>query len=83
MERSPGSQHLLSVTQADRLWSRLKQHIVPMVEFKEGDKRCETGMDGCWHAIGCSSNLLFVKYGPGGHFSPHTDGYTIHDFNCR
>jgi len=27
--------------------------------------------------------MLFARYGPGGHFSPHTDGYTILDFNTR
>jgi hypothetical protein len=28
-------------------------------------------------------NMLFNRYAPGGHFSPHTDGYTIIDFNVR
>jgi leukotriene-A4 hydrolase len=27
--------------------------------------------------------LLFTRYGPGGHFSPHTDGNTVVDLNTR
>lgn len=42
-----------------------------------------TGFEGTWRACGVNEHLLFARYGPGGHFSPHTDGYTIVDFNCR
>ena len=27
--------------------------------------------------------MLFARYAHGGHFSPHTDGYSIVDFNYR
>eukprot|EP00668_Euglena_longa_P045717 GGOE01061397.1.p1 GENE.GGOE01061397.1~~GGOE01061397.1.p1 ORF type:complete len:324 (-),score=74.38 GGOE01061397.1:113-1057(-) len=68
---------------ADLIWSRIQSHVPPVIHFEADDQRCETGMEGDWHAKGCSNDLLFVRYRPGGHFSPHTDGYTIHDFNCR
>lgn len=41
------------------------------------------GFEGTWRACGINEHLLFARYGPGGHFSPHTDGYTIVDFNHR
>ena len=34
-------------------------------------------------AVGLNPNMLFNRYHPSGHFSPHTDGYTIVDFNTR
>jgi hypothetical protein len=33
--------------------------------------------------VGVNDRLLFARYGESGHFSPHTDGYTIIDFNKR
>lgn len=33
--------------------------------------------------IGVNEVLLFARYLPGGHFSPHTDGYNVVNFNRR
>ena len=41
------------------------------------------GFEGTWKAVGVNEHLLFARYTDGGHFSPHTDGYTIVDFNKR
>lgn len=68
---------------AERIWQRVKDFIEPTVDIAESDTRCEAGMDGRWEAFGINPYLLFARYGPGGHFSPHTDGYTIVDFNTR
>lgn len=40
-------------------------------------------MGGTWQAVGVNHVLLFARYGDGGHFSPHTDCYTVVDFNRR
>eukprot|EP00051_Salpingoeca_urceolata_P008113 m.103512 g.103512 ORF g.103512 m.103512 type:complete len:240 (-) comp15581_c0_seq1:173-892(-) len=65
------------------LWERVKDHVVPEVDIGPDDRRYERGLDGRWRAIGINEHMLFARYGPGGHFSPHTDGYTIIDFNTR
>lgn len=41
------------------------------------------GFEGTWTAVGVNGHLLFARYDHGGHFSPHTDGYTIVNFNKR
>ena len=41
------------------------------------------GTRGTWKACGVNDHLLFNKYEPGGHFSPHTDGASIVDMNRR
>ena len=46
-------------------------------------KLWEPGLEGEWEAYGINAHLLFNRYGPGGHFSPHTDGATIVDMNRR
>eukprot|EP00045_Choanoeca_perplexa_P006250 m.53217 g.53217 ORF g.53217 m.53217 type:complete len:65 (+) comp13540_c1_seq6:515-709(+) len=40
-------------------------------------------MEGEWQAVGVNEHLLFARYNDGGHFSPHTDGNNIIDFNYR
>jgi leukotriene-A4 hydrolase len=40
-------------------------------------------MEGRWEAFGVNEHLLFAAYRAQGHFSPHTDGSTIVDFNTR
>eukprot|EP00050_Salpingoeca_kvevrii_P008479 m.303161 g.303161 ORF g.303161 m.303161 type:complete len:321 (-) comp15721_c0_seq1:105-1067(-) len=68
---------------ADALWTRIKAHVVPEVVITPEQARWERGLEGTWRAFGVNPQLLFVRYGPGGHFSPHTDGYTVLDFNNR
>jgi leukotriene-A4 hydrolase len=43
----------------------------------------ERGLQGTWVASGVNPVFLFTRYGPGGHFSPHTDGNTVQDLNQR
>ena len=68
---------------ADRIWKRIKDLVVPEVCITEDELRWERGLQGTWKAVGVNPILLFARYGPGGHFSPHTDGYTIIDLNNR
>lgn len=43
----------------------------------------ESGLEGKWKANGINDHLLFNKYVGKGHFSPHTDGATVENFNRR
>lgn len=65
------------------LWDRLKDHVVTKVVIEEDDDRFESGMQGTWEAYGINPVLLFANYGPGNHFSPHSDGNNVVDFNHR
>ncbi|CCW72170.1 unnamed protein product [Phytomonas sp. Hart1] len=50
----------------------------------QGDEEsCERDLEGEWVPYALSSNLLFGRYKPGGHFMPHIDGSTIVDLNTR
>ncbi len=70
---------------AAAIWARICAHVVPRVTFRAGgdDAACERGLDGTWVACGVNPVLLFSRYGPGGHFSPHTDGNTVVGLNER
>ena len=63
------------------LWGRLRDHVTPVVHLRP--ETCERGTEGQWTAVGVNPVLLFSRYTPGGHFSPHTDGNTVVDFNTR
>jgi hypothetical protein len=45
--------------------------------------RWQRDLDGQWMAVGSNEHVLFGRYHAGGHFAPHTDGYSIVDFNHR
>ena len=68
---------------AGLIWERVRRFVVPVIEVKEDDDRFEFGLCGTWRAYGINPVLLFGKYGPGAHFSPHTDGNNVVDFNNR
>ena len=68
---------------ADALWLRVKDHVVPEVTIVPDSPRYSKELEGKWVAVGMNSNMLFNRYLSGGHFSPHTDGYTVMDFNTR
>ena len=68
---------------AEALWQRLKRHVVKRIMIEEGHPLHERGLDGEWEACGINDHLLFNKYTSLGHFSPHTDGATVKDFNRR
>mmetsp|Transcript_181 Transcript_181/g.587 ORF Transcript_181/g.587 Transcript_181/m.587 type:complete len:327 (-) Transcript_181:109-1089(-) len=81
------SAHTVEVTHealAQSIWERVRDHVNPEVSIvDESDPRWERDIQGTWRAVGINSKLLFARYGEGAHFSPHTDGYTIIDFNRR
>ena len=68
---------------ADALWLRVKAHVVPEVTIVPDTPRYSKELEGRWVAVGMNPNMLFNRYFAGGHFSPHTDGYTVLDFNTR
>eukprot|EP00750_Incisomonas_marina_P008349 INCI15442.1.p1 GENE.INCI15442.1~~INCI15442.1.p1 ORF type:complete len:395 (-),score=73.56 INCI15442.1:812-1996(-) len=81
------------------LWSRIAQffsdpeagtapnpgssriRIAPQEDLK--DCRWQRDLVGEWVPTGTNNNLLVARYHPHGHFAPHTDGYSIIDFNNR
>jgi len=65
------------------IWERIHERVVPVVEFVCGQGRWERGTEGRWRACGVNEHMLFARYRVGGHFSPHTDGFTVVDFNHR
>ena len=76
-----------SPTLAVLLWNRIKHAVqhweIDIGENEEEDPRWERELPGKWKADGVNDDFLFAKYPSGGHFAPHTDGRTIHDFNYR
>jgi 2OG-Fe(II) oxygenase superfamily len=66
---------------AHGLWLRLRPYVTPSVRLSA--ESCERGTQGDWLAVGVNPVLLFSRYTHGGHFSPHTDGNTVVDFNHR
>mmetsp|Transcript_20008 Transcript_20008/g.46571 ORF Transcript_20008/g.46571 Transcript_20008/m.46571 type:complete len:311 (+) Transcript_20008:73-1005(+) len=69
---------------ADRIWKRVKPLVNPQVEIlDEDDERHEVDIEGSWKPYGVNPKLLLSRYTNGGHFSPHTDGTTVVDFNRR
>jgi leukotriene-A4 hydrolase len=72
-----------STTIADELWRRLRAHVEKEVIVDASHPLAEPGTEGKWVACGVNDHLLFNRYDASGHFSPHTDGATIRDFNCR
>ena len=83
--RNADTVEITSEKVAGELWERVKHHVVPRVTIPRGagHKLWEPGLEGEWQACGVNAHLLFNRYGPGGHFSPHTDGATVVDMNCR
>ena len=45
--------------------------------------RWERDIEGEWEAEGTNDDILLSRYGSGGHFAPHTDGYSVRDLNHR
>lgn len=68
---------------AGAIWSRIAANVPPTVEVIADGRLHERGCEGEWDACGVNPTLLFVRYREGDHFSPHTDGHTIVDFNTR
>ena len=68
---------------ADALWLRVKDEVAAEVTILADSPRHSKELEGTWVAVGMNPNMLFNRYFAGGHFSPHTDGYTVLDFNTR
>ena len=72
---------------ASLVWERIKHTVqnwaIEIGENEIEDPRWERELPGKWKATGVNDDFLFAKYPSGGHFAPHTDGRTIHDFNYR
>jgi len=68
---------------ADRIWSRVGHLVTPCVSISEEDERFEVDIEGDWKPYAMNPKLLLSRYLDGGHFSPHTDGTTVVDFNRR
>ena len=78
--------HTIEVTHpelADRIWSRISDFVRPEVMLDEDDPRFEIDIEGTWKPYATNPKLLLSRYLEGGHFSPHTDGTTVIDFNRR
>uniref|UniRef100_A0A7S3YUZ8 Fe2OG dioxygenase domain-containing protein n=1 Tax=Lotharella globosa TaxID=91324 RepID=A0A7S3YUZ8_9EUKA len=70
-------------TLASEIWSRVKDNVTKIIEIPQDNDTWEYGLEGTWVACGINPRLLFARYSPGGHFSPHTDGHVVIDFNHR
>jgi hypothetical protein len=70
---------------AEALWRRVARHVPPTLHVSEltDPARSQPDLDGTWAAHGTNQKLLIARYLSGGHFSPHTDGYSVVDFNDR
>ena len=70
---------------AAALWARIAPLAGADVEIgaDEASARWERDLEGTWEAYGLNAQLLFARYGAGGHFAPHVDGQTELDFNTR
>jgi len=68
---------------ARELWARIKPFVREREVIDDAHPLSEPGVRGAWRARGVNDHLLFNKYDSTGHFSPHTDGATVVDFNTR
>ena len=50
------------------VWGRIRDQVVPLVEFTTGQGRWERGTEGQWRACGVNEHMLFARYREGGHF---------------
>lgn len=73
---------------AKLMWQRLKLffdgssiHISQKEDVQ--NVRWQRDLVGKWLPTGTNHNLLIGRYHEHGHFAPHTDGYSITDFNHR
>jgi len=69
---------------AENLWKRIRKFILEEeLVIDDAHPLHESGLEGKWKANGINDHLLFNKYVGKGHFSPHTDGATVENFNRR
>ncbi|KAJ1634602.1 hypothetical protein T492DRAFT_972124 [Pavlovales sp. CCMP2436] len=68
---------------AAELWARMKPFTSEPIAITPDSPRFERDLEGIWEPVGLNEQLLFARYGPGGHFAPHVDGQTELDFDTR
>lgn len=68
---------------AGEIWRRVRHLVAEKINIPAENDDWEYGLEGTWQACGINPRLLFGRYGEEGHFSPHTDGHVIIDFNHR
>eukprot|EP00940_MAST-03C_sp_MAST-3C-sp2_P001791 g1791.t1 len=79
---------------ANELWRRIKPSLTDAyarIDLRKErdattgrtDPRWQPDVAGIWEAYGTNEHVLLGRYGSGGHFAPHTDGYSILNFNTR
>ena len=67
---------------AAAIWQRMQAHVQTIITIDKTEDRWERGLEGSWQAVGINPHFLFVRYGPGNHFSPHT-GNTSTNCLCQ
>jgi len=70
---------------AEFLWGRLKGCCdeVVVADEDEEHERWQRDLIGEWEPCGTNRNILFARYRQGGHFAPHTDGFSIESCDKR
>jgi len=68
---------------ADEIWQRVKDFVEQRIVVGDDDDRFECGLEGTWVACGINPVMLYGRYAEGCHFSPHSDGNNVIDFNNR
>mmetsp|Transcript_64824 Transcript_64824/g.130353 ORF Transcript_64824/g.130353 Transcript_64824/m.130353 type:complete len:443 (+) Transcript_64824:101-1429(+) len=74
---------------AAELWARVEPFLqgqgASTLEISEAEtpQRWERDIAGTWDASGTNECLLISRYDSGGHFAPHTDGYSVVNLNER
>ena len=72
---------------AKLLWERVRPFVNASVNIAEeedfDDPKWQRDVRGTWEGEGTVDLILFARYKPGGHFSPHTDGSNIDTLNRR
>ena len=82
--RNSDTVEVRSKENAENLWKRIRKFILEEeLVIDDAHPLHESGLEGKWKANGINDHLLFNKYVGKGHFSPHTDGATVENFNRR
>lgn len=71
---------------ARKVFRRIQPHLRPQelsLQVHEGVERWERDIEGTWDACDTNDDILLSRYKAGGHFAPHTDGYSVKHFNLR
>jgi hypothetical protein len=71
---------------AQALFERIRPALAPdeaVCHLTERDARFQRDLEGTWKADGTVDLVLFSRYGPGGHFAAHTDGFNVDTFDRR